>query len=94
MALARALAVNPFVLVLGEPLSAQDPNFREDARDALKGLDKEMGITLLMVTHDFSEVISLGQRTAVLNNGSIEQTGPVPEVFQRPSTPFVAEFVV
>ena len=52
-----------------------------------------MGITFLMVTHDFSEALYLGQRTAVLNNGRIEQIGPVSEVFQRPITPFVAEFV-
>jgi len=93
VALARALAVNPSVLLLDEPLSALDPNFREGIREVLKGLHKEMGITFLMVTHDFSEALYLGQRTAVLNNGRIEQIGPVSEVFQRPITPFVAEFV-
>ena len=93
VALARALAVNPSVLLLDEPLSALDPNFREEIRDVLKKLHKEVGITFLMVTHDFAEVLFLGQRTAILNRGRIEQIGPVSEVFQRPATPFAAKFV-
>ncbi len=93
VALARALAVNPSVLLLDEPLSALDPNFREEIRDVLKKLHQEVGITFLMVTHDFAEVLFLGQRTAILNRGIIEQVGPVSEVFQRPATPFAAEFV-
>jgi len=93
VALARALAVNPSVLLLDEPLSALDPNFREEIRDVLKKLHEEVGITFLMVSHDFAEVLFLGQRTAILNRGRIEQIGPVSEVFQRPATPFVAEFV-
>ena len=93
VALARALSVNPSVLLLDEPLSALDPNFREEIRDVLKKLHKEVGITFLMVSHDFAEVLFLGQRTAILNRGKIEQTGLVSEVFQRPATPFVAEFV-
>jgi molybdate/tungstate transport system ATP-binding protein len=91
--LARALAVNPSVLLLDEPLSALDPNFREDLRDVLKKLHQEVGITFLMVTHDFAEALFLGERTAILNLGKIEQIGPVSEVFQRPVTPFVAKFV-
>jgi molybdate/tungstate transport system ATP-binding protein len=93
VALARALAVNPSVLLLDEPLCALDPNFREEIRDVLKKLHKEVEITFLMVTHDFTEVLFLGERTAILNHGRIEQIGPVSEVFQRPATPFVAEFV-
>ncbi len=93
VALARAMAVNPSVLLLDEPLSALDPNFREEIRDILKKLHQEMGITFLMVTHDFADALFLGERTAILNRGKIEQIGPVSEVFQRPATPFVAEFV-
>ncbi len=93
VALARALAVNPSVLLLDEPLSALDPNFREEIREVLKRLHKEVGITFLMVTHDFAEALFLGERMAVINQGRVEQTGAVAEVFQRPSTPFVAEFV-
>lgn len=93
VALARALAVDPSVLLLDEPLSALDPNFREDTREILKRLHVETGITVLMVTHDFTEAHFLAQRTAVINNGRIEQIGSIPEVFHRPASPFVAEFV-
>jgi len=93
VALARALAVNPSVLLLDEPLSALDPNFREEIREVLKQLHKEVGITFLMVTHDFAEALFLGERMAVIHQGKLEQTGPVIDVFQRPLTPFVAEFV-
>ena len=93
VSLARALAVNPAVLLLDEPLSALDPNFREDIREVLKKLHEEIGITFLMVTHDFSEALFLGDRTAILNRGKIEQVGTVADVFEHPVTPFVAEFV-
>ena len=93
IALARALAVNPSVLLLDEPLSALDPNFREDIRELLKKLHQEVETTFLMVTHDFAEAIFLGQRMAVLNYGKIDQVGPVHEVFQKPATPFVAKFM-
>lgn len=93
VALARALAVDPSVLLLDEPLSALDPNFREDTREILKRLHIETGITVLMVTHDFTEAHFLAQRTAIINNGRIEQTGSIAKVFHQPSTPFVAEFV-
>lgn len=93
VALARALAVDPSVLLLDEPLSALDPNFCEDIKEILKELHVETGITVLMVTHDFTEAHFLAQRAAVINNGRIEQTGSIAEVFHRPSTPFVAKFV-
>lgn len=93
VALARALAVEPSVLLLDEPLSALDPNFREDTREILKRLHVETGITILMVTHDFTEAHFLAQRTAVINNGRIEQIGSIFEVFHRPATSFVAGFV-
>ncbi len=93
VSLARALAVNPSVLLLDEPLSALDPNFREDIREVLKKLHQEVATTFLMVTHDFAEALFLGERTAVLNHGKIEQVGRISEVFRYPATPFVAEFV-
>ena len=92
-ALARALAVRPALLLLDEPLSALDPSFREGIRNILKRLHRESGITFIMVTHNFSEALSLGTRTAILNNGAIEQIGAVSEIFRRPATPFAAEFV-
>jgi len=93
VALARALVVDPKVLLLDEPLSALDPNFREEIRDILKHLHLETGISVLMVTHDFSEARYLAQQIAVINQGRLEQTGCVDEIFQRPATPFVARFV-
>jgi molybdate/tungstate transport system ATP-binding protein len=93
VALARALAVAPEVLLLDEPLSALDPNFREEIRDLLKRLHRETGITALMVTHDFAEAHFLAARTAVIEAGRIEQIGPVAEVFSRPVSPEVAVFV-
>lgn len=93
VSLARALAVRPSVLLLDEPLSALDPNFREEIRELLKKLHRELRITFLMVTHDFAEALFLSERAAIINRGKIEQVGPVSEVFAQPSSPFVAEFV-
>jgi len=93
VALARALAIDPAVLLLDEPLSSLDPNFREEIRQLLKTLHRETAITVLMVTHDFSEAHFLAQRVAVINAGRIEQVGSVRGVFRRPATPFVTEFV-
>jgi len=93
VALARALIVNPSVLLLDEPLSALDPNFRVEIQTELKRLHKETDITFLMVTHDFSEVLSLANRVAVMNQGKIEQIGEVSEIFEKPCSPFVADFV-
>ena len=93
VALARALMVEPKVLLLDEPLSALDPNFREEVRNALKRLHQSSNTTFLMVTHDFVEVLSLAGRAAVMNKGRIEQTGQVKEIFEKPASPFVADFV-
>lgn len=93
VALARALAVDPAVLLLDEPLASLDPNFREEIRELLKGLHRQTGLTVLMVTHDFSDAHYLAQRAGVIQKGRIEQTGSVQAVFHRPATPFVAEFV-
>jgi molybdate/tungstate transport system ATP-binding protein len=93
VALARALAVDPAVLLLDEPLSALDPNFREEMREVLKDLHRHMGVTILMVTHDFAETHCLAQRVALIHRGRIEQSGTLEDVFGRPATPFAAEFV-
>jgi molybdate/tungstate transport system ATP-binding protein len=93
VALARALMVRPNVLLLDEPLSALDPNFREEIRHELKRLHRSSHTTLLMVTHDFAEALSLADRCAVINQGRIEQIGNMEDIFQRPTTQFIADFV-
>jgi molybdate/tungstate transport system ATP-binding protein len=93
VALARALAIDPSVLLLDEPLSSLDPNFREEIRQLLKDIHGQTAITVLMVTHDFTEAHFLSQRVAIINAGRMEQVGSVENVFMRPATPFVAEFV-
>ncbi len=92
-ALARALVVEPSVLLLDEPLAALDPNFREELRLMLKQIHEDTGITILMVTHDFTEVLFLADRAAVIDKGVLQQTGEVAEIFQRPVSEFVARFV-
>jgi len=92
VALARALAVNPDLVLLDEPLSALDPSFRDELHDYMRKLHSE-GITFVMVTHDFGEVLALGDRVAVIQDGSIHQVGKVQEVFRYPSDPGVAGFV-
>jgi len=93
VALARALMVNPRVLLLDEPLSALDPGFREEIRYRLKSLHKNSDVTFLMVTHDFADALSLADRAAVMNDGIIEQIGSMSDIFQRPNSTFVADFV-
>ncbi len=93
VALARALVVEPKVLLLDEPLSALDPNFREELRRALKHLHQSSRGTFLMVTHDFTDALFLADRAAVIHQGRIRQIGTTAEVFQHPTSPFVAEFV-
>ncbi|MBE9547245.1 MAG: ABC transporter ATP-binding protein [Proteobacteria bacterium] len=93
VALARALMVNPGILLLDEPLSALDPRFREEIRSGLKRLHQSSRVTFLMVTHDFADALSLAGRAAVMNNGRIEQTGSMEDIFQRPDSKFVADFV-
>jgi len=93
VAIARALAVDPQVLLLDEPLSALDPCLREEFRHILKQLQQTTTATILMVTHDFSEALALGGRGAVMNGGKIEQTGSMEDLFQRPQSTMVADFV-
>jgi ABC-type Fe3+/spermidine/putrescine transport system ATPase subunit len=92
-ALARSLVLRPAVLLLDEPLSALDPNLRKKVRTELKALQRRVGITFLMVTHDQEEALTLADRITVMNKGRIEQTGTPEEIYLRPATPFVAQFL-
>ncbi|MGH9614481.1 MAG: ABC transporter ATP-binding protein, partial [Bryobacteraceae bacterium] len=92
-ALARSLVLEPDVLLLDEPLSALDPKLRKQVRAELKGLQRSVGITFLFVTHDQEEALSLSYRMAVMNRGEIEQAGSPREIYQRPKSRFVAEFL-
>ncbi|MBN1191763.1 MAG: ABC transporter ATP-binding protein [Dehalococcoidales bacterium] len=93
-ALARALSVRPEVLLLDEPLSALDPETRENVRNELKSVHRIMKNTVIHVTHDFEEAMSLGSRISVLGEGRIQQTGTPEEVFRRPQSRFVAGFTL
>jgi ABC-type Fe3+/spermidine/putrescine transport system ATPase subunit len=92
-ALARSLALAPAVLLLDEPLSALDPNLRKQVRIELKALQRRVGITFLMVTHDQEEALTLADRITVMNKGKVEQTGTPHEIYLKPATPFVAQFL-
>ncbi|MEN3203062.1 MAG: ABC transporter ATP-binding protein [Atribacterota bacterium] len=93
VALARALAVEPKLLLLDEPLSALDAKVRLELRYELKRIQKEMGITTIYVTHDQEEALSISDLVAVLHQGLIEQLGTPEEIYSRPRTRFVAEFI-
>ncbi len=93
VALARALAIRPTVLLLDEPLSALDAKVRANLRDEIRRVQLEVGITTLFVTHDQEEALAVADRVGVMNAGRLEQLGPPTEVYSRPATPFVAEFV-
>ncbi|HWK46581.1 MAG TPA: ABC transporter ATP-binding protein [Stellaceae bacterium] len=93
VALARALAIRPDVLLLDEPLSALDAKLRKDLREEMRGILRRAGATTVFVTHDQAEALSIADVVAVMNQGRIEQIGAPEEIFERPSTPFVASFV-
>jgi ABC-type Fe3+/spermidine/putrescine transport system ATPase subunit len=93
VALARALALEPEVLLLDEPLSALDPQLRKQVRAELKDLQRRVGVTFLFITHDQEEALSMSDRIAVMNGGSVEQVGTPEEVYRRPKTRFVASFL-
>ncbi len=93
LALARALVMEPRVLLLDEPLSNLDAKLRERMRFELKRLQRELGITTVYVTHDQSEALALSHSIAVMNGGCIEQIGTPREIYERPATQFVANFV-
>jgi putative spermidine/putrescine transport system ATP-binding protein len=93
VALARALVNRPRVLLLDEPLGALDLKLREEMQVELKRIQREAGITFLFVTHDQQEALTLSDRIAVLDRGRVEQVGSPAEVYERPATAFVADFV-
>ena len=93
VALARALAIEPQVLLLDEPLSALDAKVRAQLRDQIRRIQLEVGITTLFVTHDQEEALAIANRVGVMREGRLEQLAPPTEVYSRPATSFVAEFV-
>src|SRR5205085_6381704 len=93
VALARALVYRPRVLLLDEPLAALDRKLREGMRDELRAIQRAVGITTIFVTHDQAEALGLADRLAVMNHGRIEQLGAPREVYERPATRFVADFI-
>ncbi|MBK0401302.1 ABC transporter ATP-binding protein [Limibaculum sp. M0105] len=93
VALARALAVEPQVLLLDEPLSALDAKIRVSLRDQIREIQRRLGITTIFVTHDQEEALSLSDRVVVMSEGVAQQVGPPFEIYSRPATRFVAEFV-
>jgi putative spermidine/putrescine transport system ATP-binding protein len=93
VALARALAIEPKVLLLDEPLSALDAKVRRQLREEIRRIQIAVGTTTLFVTHDQEEALALGDRVGVMSAGRLEQIAPPVELYERPRTRFVAEFV-
>ena len=93
VALARALALSPGLLLLDEPLSALDARVRAHLRSEIRQLHQRLGVTTIMVTHDQEEALTMADRIVVMNQGVIEQVGTPTEVYRRPSSAFVADFV-
>ena len=93
VALARALVNQPKVLLLDEPLGALDLKLREQMQEELKALQKQLGITFVFVTHDQGEALSMANRVAIFNEGKIVQAGSPAEVYEKPHSRFVADFV-
>jgi spermidine/putrescine transport system ATP-binding protein len=93
VALARALVNRPTVLLLDEPLGALDLQLRKQMQVELKGIQREVGITFLYVTHDQEEALAMSDRIAVMEDGEIKQCGPPEEIYEQPSGPFVAGFI-
>lgn len=93
IAIARALINNPKVLLLDEPLGALDQKLRKQMQVELKHLQKQLGITFIFVTHDQEEALTMSDRIAVMNQGVLEQVDTPTEIYERPATRFVAEFI-
>jgi spermidine/putrescine transport system ATP-binding protein len=93
VALARALVNRPAVLLLDEPLGALDLKLRKEMQFELSSLHRDLGLTFVMVTHDQEEALSLSDRIAVMNHGKVEQIGSPHQIYEKPQTPFVAEFI-
>jgi ABC-type Fe3+/spermidine/putrescine transport system ATPase subunit len=93
VALARSLVLRPDVLLLDEPMAALDPKLRKQMRQELKALQRQVGITFLLVTHDQEEALSMSDQLAIMNAGRIEQVGTPKEVYLHPRSRFVADFL-
>jgi len=93
VALARALAMRPSVVLFDEPLSNLDAKLREQVRREIRSLQREFGFTAIYVTHDQSEALAMSDRVVVMSGGTVEQIGDPEEVYQRPETAFVADFI-
>jgi putative spermidine/putrescine transport system ATP-binding protein/spermidine/putrescine transport system ATP-binding protein len=93
IALARAVVIEPDVLLLDEPLSALDANLREDMRVELKRIQDQINVTTVFVTHDQSEALAMSDRIVVMSNGRVEQVGAPQEVYNTPASEFVAQFL-
>ncbi len=93
VALARALAIEPAVILLDEPFSNLDAKLRESTRFELRALQQEVGFTAIMVTHDQAEALAISDRLAIMCDGRLQQVGTAQDVYYRPATAFVADFV-
>jgi putative spermidine/putrescine transport system ATP-binding protein len=93
VALARAIVIRPPVLLCDEPLGALDRKLRQQMQIELKQLQKQLGVTLVFVTHDQEEALAMSDRIAVMNAGRVEQIGTPDEIYERPRTRFVADFI-
>jgi iron(III) transport system ATP-binding protein len=93
IALARAIAISPGLLLLDEPLSALDAKVRVHLRHEIKALQRKLGVTTIMVTHDQEEALAMADRIVVMNHGVIEQVGSPTDIYRHPSTLFVADFI-
>ena len=93
VALARALVLRPKVLLLDEPLGALDKKLRDAMQIELKRIQRDVGITFIVVTHDQEEAMAMSDRIAVMNDGRIDQLGGPSQIYDHPATPFVADFI-
>ena len=93
VALARALAIDPAIILMDEPFSSLDAKLRETTREELRILQREVGFTAVLVTHDQAEALAISDRVAVMNAGRLEQLGTPQQIYDHPASEFVAGFV-
>jgi iron(III) transport system ATP-binding protein len=93
IALARALVLSPDFLLLDEPLSALDAKIRQKVRKEIRSIQQQLGITTIMVTHDQEEALTMADKVVVMNNACIMQKGTPEEIYEKPESPFVADFI-